>query len=155
MPKTLYVSDLDGTLLRKDETLSPFTVETINALVEQGMIFSYATARSLMTARRVTAGLSVNLPVVIYNGSFVSESESGKRLISGAFGLGEAREILDDLLTIGIYPIVYAFVNGEEKYSYVADKQSRGARWFNNTRRGDERERPLADPVSAPERLSA
>ena len=32
MPKTLYVSDLDGTLLRKDETLSPFTVETINAL---------------------------------------------------------------------------------------------------------------------------
>ena len=28
-PKTLYVSDLDGTLLRHDQTVSPFTAETI------------------------------------------------------------------------------------------------------------------------------
>lgn len=32
--KTLYVSDLDGTLLRSDETLSPFTCRTIHDLVE-------------------------------------------------------------------------------------------------------------------------
>lgn len=145
MSKTLYVSDLDGTLLRRDQTLSSFTVDTINALVERGMIFSYATARSLVTARQVTAGLTTNLPVVIYNGSFVVESATGKRLISGAFGTDEAREILDDLLSCCIYPIVYAFVDGVEKFSYVEDKQSRGARWFNDTRRGDVRDRPLAD----------
>ena len=40
--KTLYVSDLDGTLLRSDETVSDFTVHTINALVEKGLLFSYA-----------------------------------------------------------------------------------------------------------------
>ncbi len=145
MSKTLYVSDLDGTLLKKDETLSPFTVDTINALVERGMIFSYATARSLVTARRVTAGLTTNLPVVIYNGSFVVESATGKRLISGAFAPDDAREILDDLMSREIYPIVYAFVDGVEKFSYVEDKQSCGARWFNGTRRGDVRERPLTD----------
>ena len=145
MSKTLYVSDLDGTLLRKDETLSPFTVDTINALVERGMIFSYATARSLVTARRVTAGLTTNLPVVIYNGSFVVESATGKRLISGAFAPGEVKDLLDDLLLRDIYPIVYAFVNGVEKFSFVEDKQSRGTRWFNDTRRGDVRERPLTD----------
>ena len=145
MSKTLYVSDLDGTLLRKDETLSPFTVDTINALVERGMIFSYATARSLVTARRVTAGLTTNLPVVIYNGSFVVESATGKRLISGAFAPGEVKDLLDDLLLRDIYPIVYAFVDGVEKFSFVEDKQSRGTRWFNDTRRGDVRERPLTD----------
>ena len=145
MSKTLYVSDLDGTLLRRDQTLSPFTVDTINALVERGMIFSYATARSLVTARQVTAGLTTNLPVVIYNGSFVVESATGKRLISGAFGTDEAREILDDLLSCDVYPIVNAFVDGVEKFSYVEDKQSRGARWFNDTRRGDVRDRPLTD----------
>lgn len=145
MFKTLYVSDLDGTLLRRDQTLSPFTIDTINALVERGMIFSYATARSLVTARQVTAGLATNLPVVIYNGSFVVESSTGKRLISGAFEADEAREILDDLLSCGVYPIVYAFVDGVEKFSYVEDKQSRGARWFNDTRRGDVRDHPLTD----------
>lgn len=36
----LYVSDLDGTLLR------------INSLVDKGMLFSYATARSLITAKK-------------------------------------------------------------------------------------------------------
>ncbi len=29
--KTLYVSDLDGTLLRGDETLSPFTIQTVTS----------------------------------------------------------------------------------------------------------------------------
>ena len=48
--KTLYVSDLDGTLLRSDETLSEYTCNVINNLTEKGMVFSYATARSLITA---------------------------------------------------------------------------------------------------------
>ena len=50
--KTLYVSDLDGTLLRKNETLSPYTIKTINALTSSDMLFSYATARSLNTAKK-------------------------------------------------------------------------------------------------------
>ena len=37
--KTLYVSDLDGTLLRHDQTVSPFTAETINTLTARGMLF--------------------------------------------------------------------------------------------------------------------
>ena len=44
--KTLYVSDLDGTLLRPDATVSAFTAETLRALTAEGMLFSYATARS-------------------------------------------------------------------------------------------------------------
>lgn len=147
MSKTLYVSDLDGTLLRGDQTLSPFTVDTINALVAQGMIFSYATARSLVTASKATSGLNINLPAIIYNGSFVVESRTGKRLISAAFDMDEVRAILDDLLFCGVYPIVYAMVDGVEKFSYVEDKQSRGTRWFNDTRRGDVRDRPLTDVV--------
>ena len=50
--KTLYVSDLDGTLLRSDETTSEYTNSVINNLTDRGMIFSYATARSLRSEER-------------------------------------------------------------------------------------------------------
>ena len=36
----LYVSDLDGTLLRSSEVTSKYTNQVINSLVEEGMIFS-------------------------------------------------------------------------------------------------------------------
>ena len=34
---TLYVTDLDGTLMRSDQALSRYTVETVNRLIEEGM----------------------------------------------------------------------------------------------------------------------
>ena len=49
--KTLYVSDLDGTLLTSKEVTSEYTNRVINSLTDKGMIFSYATARSFITAK--------------------------------------------------------------------------------------------------------
>ena len=46
MPKTLYVSDLDGTLLDRRDRLPGYTVRTLNALLQKGMLFTFATARS-------------------------------------------------------------------------------------------------------------
>ncbi len=50
MEKTLYVTDLDGTLLNKNDRINPKSIEIINSLVEKGMAFTYATARSLVSA---------------------------------------------------------------------------------------------------------
>ena len=70
--KTLYVSDLDGTLLRSDQKTSEYTNRIINQLVENGVLFSYATARSYYTAHKVTAGMTaiagsfmMRLPVLL------------------------------------------------------------------------------------------
>jgi len=141
--KTLFVSDLDGTLLRVDQTLSPFTVNTLNRLIEEGMLFSYATARSYHTASQVTNGLHANIPVIIYNGSFVVEQESKKRLLSNSFSKTEAKEILDLLLECGLSPLVYGFLDGVERYSFLPHRQSRGMKQFNDSRRGDVRENPV------------
>ena len=50
LSKTLYVTDLDGTLLNKQERIYPEGIRIINHLIEQGMAFTYATARSLSSA---------------------------------------------------------------------------------------------------------
>ena len=52
--KTLYLSDLDGTLLNSNERISEYTALTINNFVKSGGCFSYATARSIVTASKAT-----------------------------------------------------------------------------------------------------
>ncbi len=111
--RTLYVSDLDGTLLRSDERTSGYTNRTVNRLVGEGMLFSYATARSFQTARKVTAGLEAEIPLIVYNGAAVADNRDGSFLQMDFFG-GEAAEILDELEACGVFPIVYAVAGGRE-----------------------------------------
>lgn len=44
---TLYVSNLDGTLMKNDKSISEKLVNIINDLLEKGITFTVATARSL------------------------------------------------------------------------------------------------------------
>ena len=66
--KTLYITDLDGTLLGDGAKLSDFTRDTINRLVDGGMNFTLATARSYGSAGEVTKGLKTSAPAVLMNG---------------------------------------------------------------------------------------
>ena len=116
--KTLYVSDLDGTLLRKNETLSPYTIKTINALTSSGMLFSYATARSLNTAKKVTEGLNTHFPLIIYNGAFVKDNITEEILIANYFE-EDIYDVLRDLFAHEIYPIIYSYQNNIGDLFYI------------------------------------
>ncbi len=83
--KILYVSDLDGTLMRNDETLSGFTVRTLNELIGQGLAFTYATARSVESARKIAGDLKLSLPVVTRNGAVLADNSTGRHLEKAVF----------------------------------------------------------------------
>ncbi len=138
--KILYVSDLDGTLLRSDEHTSDFTNNTINELVEQGMIFSYATARSYQTSHKVTKGLNAKIPLIIYNGAMVVDNVDGSFLIENFFD-EDIKDVIEELIEGDIYPIVYSFINDVEKFSFIRAKCSEEMIKFLDTRKGDIRER--------------
>ncbi len=145
MPKTLYVTDLDGTLLTSGQYVSPKSCKIINRLTAEGMIFSYATARSLIPAKKVTEGLEVKTPVIVNNGVFITNSASGEKLVKNTFTAEQSSDIFKTLTDFGISPLVYSIIDGTEKTSYIPEKMTRGLADFLDTRRGDPRNRPLSN----------
>lgn len=74
--RRLYISDLDGTLLNNNAKFSDFTAGTINKLIEKGMYFTFATARSVYSAKPITSGLNINIPYILMNGVSIYNPEN-------------------------------------------------------------------------------
>ena len=143
--KTLYVTDLDGTLLNSNSSISEYSKNIINGLVEKGMLFTYATARSLTSASVVAKGLSTEIPVIAYNGAFIVEPSNGK-VLSSNFITEEQKEFLKKTFqNHNVSPLVYAYVDGVERVTFRTDRENEGIRHYLNVRKGDKRFNPLTE----------
>lgn len=137
--KKLYVTDLDGTLLNTKDRVDEESIQIINSLVEQGMLFTYATARSLVSASVVTKGLSTKIPVIAYNGAFIMEPETGKILSSNFFQRDEMEFVKKVLTLYEIYPLVYSFLDGVERVRWLVGVESDGMNRYFSLRQNDKR----------------
>ena len=143
MSKTLYISDLDGTLLQSNAKISLRSCDIINSLAEKGMIFSYATARSVHTAKLTTQGLTAKIPLIVYNGAFILQNITCERLYACTFSDSDALQIYSTLTRFGCYPVVYSLINNTEKFSYNISSMNTALAQFLDARKGDFRDRPL------------
>lgn len=66
---TLYVSDLDGTLLQPDARLSDKTLKMLNRSIADGKLFTIATARTPATVAGIISGVEMNLPAIVMTGA--------------------------------------------------------------------------------------
>lgn len=123
--KILYISDLDGTLLRSNQTTSDYTNHIINSLTEEGVVFSYATARSIYSSSKVTEGLDAKIPVITYNGAFIVDNVT-REVIDANYLDNDVYTLLQELFSEGIYPIVYSIIDGKERFSYYPEKSAKG-----------------------------
>lgn len=144
----LYVTDLDGTLLNRLDRVSPFSARVINELTEKGLQFTYATARSLVSASKVTEGLSTKIPVIAYNGAFIIQPSTGEILSGEEFSDEERNKVRKSLEQQRISPLVYSFINGVEKVSWIPKYENDGIRRYLSKRQGDKRLRPVQNPDS-------
>ena len=145
MSKTLYVTDLDGTLLNRQDRINPESIAIINELVAKGMLFTYATARSLVSASVVTQGLSTDFPVIIYNGAFIIHPSTGEILSEQSFTMEERQRVIEVLDEYDISPLVYSYVDEVERVSWIVSRENDGIkRYINNRTKTDPRFRPIS-----------
>ena len=69
--KMLYVSDLDGTLLNSEALLNEDVPKRLNALIEQGLCFTVATARTYATVNSIMKDVNLTCPMILMNGVMI------------------------------------------------------------------------------------
>jgi len=136
---TLYVSDLDGTLLNRNTELSERSKEIINTLVKQGVKFTYATARSFSSASKLLQGLNLTIPAITYNGAYFVEPTDGKIIYSTSFSYEQMKYISTILREHKAYPLVYSLLESEERVSWLEGKENAGLLNYLKARKGDKR----------------
>jgi len=142
---TLYVSDLDGTLLNSNTELSEKSIEIINTLVQQGVKFTYATARSFSSASKVIRGLNLLIPVITNNGAFYIEPTSGGVIYSTYFSNAQIKYISTIFIENKTFSLVYSSLNGEERISWLEGKENDGMLHYLKARAGDKRLRCVSN----------
>ncbi len=148
--KTLFVSDLDGTLLTSKECISEYSLKHLNELIDGGLAFTYATARSLNSAAKACWGLRQNLPVILYNGAVIMEPSTRRMLYNNHFNRGQLMYLKELFYRHNAWPLVYSFRGLEERVSWVTEKETAGMRRYLERRKDD----PRLHPVTSREELA-
>ncbi|MCK5131418.1 MAG: HAD family phosphatase [Candidatus Sabulitectum sp.] len=136
----LYISDLDGTLLRDDSTLSPFTVEVLRNLLRENIAFTVASARSVSSIQHIFTGIKLHLPVIEFNGAIVSDLESGEHLFINSIETPVVEDICGVIDARGCSPFISTFTGSEDRL-YYSDIINDGMGWYLKDRQahGDKR----------------
>ena len=119
--RTLYIADLDGTLLQNDQTLSDHTVETINRLMSRGMMVSVATARGTIGVQLVELSrLHFRVPIIMLGGVLMYDLYRRRILHSCEMSDRTVSAVLQAFRTQGRYPQLYRR-RGNEVHIFYTD----------------------------------
>lgn len=105
--RTLYVSDLDGTLLAPGGTLSAYTYKALGALLEQGLQFTVATARTSATVGKLLSGLTLTAPAVLMNGAALYDIAARRSVKTFPLSGLQVEYVVDAMHRLGIYGFLY------------------------------------------------
>jgi 5-amino-6-(5-phospho-D-ribitylamino)uracil phosphatase len=132
-PKALFISDLDGTLLYDDSSLSPYSRQGLENLLEAGVAFSVATARSIPSTRLALGELGLSLPIVCSNGAYISDLKSGEHRHINSHPKPTDTDLLDYVLGKSFHPFLGTF-DGVQDHLYLGEIPNEGMAWYKRDR---------------------
>lgn len=81
----IFLSDVDGTLMRRDAPLTDEVVAAARAFTAKGGLLALCTGRSVAAAKEVAERVGVNLPCILYGGASLYDFETGEHLYLHGF----------------------------------------------------------------------
>lgn len=112
--KTLYITDLDGTFLNNEGAVSQNSKEIINRLSDDGLMFSFATSRSILSALPLVEGVNITAPIVAMSGVVVYDINSKKTVKYYPIGENAFYELTEIFEKHGKSPFAFFFSENEE-----------------------------------------
>ncbi len=104
---TLYITDLDGTLLNSQSAVPDESIKIINALLEKGMRFTVATARTPATVVPLLQQLKLDIPAILMNGAVLYDVQHKRYIHTHPFTDDSAIQYTSLLESRGLVPFVY------------------------------------------------
>jgi len=132
--RQVYVSDLDMTLLQPDSRLSPFAIANINNLVGKGVLFTVASARSVKSIQPLLDKVQLPLPVIEFNGSFISDLKTGEHLYINDLEKSAIHVTADILQKHSLNYFLSTFDNRTDKLHYIK-AENPGEEWYVSNRK--------------------
>lgn len=111
--KKLYITDLDGTFLNSNAELTEKSKKLISGAIDNGTLFSVATARTFATVTKLFENVSLKLPLVLMNGVMLYDPAEKSILSCHSIDIRSIKEVFETYKRHHIYPLVYRC---KEKY---------------------------------------
>ena len=106
--KMLYVSDLDGTLLNSDALLNEDVPERLNRLIDKGLCFTVATARTYATVNSIVKDVHLTYPMILMNGVMLYDPISKSCINAEIIERDSVEYILKGRKKFGVTGFAYA-----------------------------------------------
>lgn len=115
--QTLYVSDLDGTLLGSDRKVGSESVRLLNEAVEKGAMFSVATARTPATVGPLLSEVNCTLPLIVMTGAAIWDRRDNQYLHASFHRATTAKRLVDLYRRHGLSTFIY--ILGEDNVIHI------------------------------------
>lgn len=115
---TLYVTDLDGTLLDASGALSTAAVATLRPLLARGLQLAVATARSPATAVPLLAPLALRTPAILMTGLLLYDLADARIVESERLSAAAAGKVCALLDALGQEALFYTMCGGQMTVFY-------------------------------------
>ncbi len=100
---------MDGTLLQSNGQMSDYTKDKLNELYKNDISFAVATARSMISAMPLLEGVRFRAPIVLMNGVFVYDTETGKAVKYHEILHSALQNVLDCFYECNLHPFMFLY----------------------------------------------
>ncbi len=130
MKKTLYVSDLDGTLLNTEGKLSDYTRDAIGNFAKNGVLFTCATGRTLSSVKMLMGDVKFSCPAILSDGLLTFDMQNERIIQASVLPNQLIRQVEEKLNKLDKDGFLYCIKGNQYALFYTSESNALSQRFI-------------------------